>query len=73
MKKKRRSFNSLEKINERDWTLEQWRKLMWTYEQRFTELQSDGVRRASGEVMHPSFLTVQACVGGYDVGAASLG
>lgn len=52
----------------KDWTLEQWKKVMWSDESRFTLFQSDGrirVRREAGEVMHPSCLvpTVQACGG----------
>ncbi len=52
----------------KDWTLEQWKKVMWSDESRFTLFQSDGrirVRREADEVMHPSCLvpTVQACGG----------
>ena len=52
----------------KDWTLEQWKKVMWSDESRFTQFQSDGrirVRRESDEVMHPSCLvpTVQTCGG----------
>ncbi len=49
----------------KDWTLEQWKKVMWSDESRFTLFQSDGrirVRREANEVMHPSCL-VQACGG----------
>ena len=46
--------------------LEQWEKVMWSDESRFTLFHSDGrimVRREADEVMHPSclVLTVQAC------------
>uniref|UniRef100_A0A3B5RET6 Tc1-like transposase DDE domain-containing protein n=1 Tax=Xiphophorus maculatus TaxID=8083 RepID=A0A3B5RET6_XIPMA len=52
----------------KDWTLEEWKRVMWSDESRFTLFQSDGrirVRREAGEVMHPSCLvpTVQACGG----------
>ena len=43
----------------KDWTLEQWKKVMWSDESRFTLFQSDGrirVRREADEVMHPSCL-----------------
>ncbi|KAF7659613.1 hypothetical protein LDENG_00295490 [Lucifuga dentata] len=43
----------------KDWTLEQWKKLMWSDESRFTLFQSNGcirVRREADEVMHPSCL-----------------
>ncbi|KAF7646280.1 hypothetical protein LDENG_00190250 [Lucifuga dentata] len=44
---------------QKDWTLEQWKKVMWSDESRFTLFQSDGrirVRREVDEVMHPSCL-----------------
>ncbi|KAF7652311.1 hypothetical protein LDENG_00098550 [Lucifuga dentata] len=52
----------------KDWTLELWKKVMWSDESRFTLFQSDGhirVRREADEVMHPSCLvpTIQACGG----------
>ncbi|KAK1786370.1 hypothetical protein P4O66_017607 [Electrophorus voltai] len=52
----------------KDWTLEQWKKVMWSNESSFTLFQSDGrirVRREAAEVMHPSCLvsTIQACGG----------
>ena len=52
-----------------DWTLEQWKKVMWSDESRFALFQSDGrirVRREADEVMHPSRLVpiVQTCGGG---------
>ena len=71
----------------KDWTLEQWKKVMWSNESRFTLFQSDGcirVRREGNEVMHPSCLvfTVQACWGSVmiwgwfswsDLGSVTLG
>lgn len=52
----------------KDWTLEQWKKVMWSDESRFTRFQSDGrirVRREADEMMLSSCLvpTVQACGG----------
>ena len=52
----------------KDWTLDQWKKVMWSDESRLTLFQSDGsirVRREADEVMHPSCLVpiVQACGG----------
>ncbi len=43
----------------KDWTLEQWKKVIRSDESRFTLFQSDGrirVRREANEVMHPSCL-----------------
>ena len=43
----------------KDWTVEDWKKVMWSDESRLTLFQSDGsirVRREAGEVMHPSCL-----------------
>ena len=71
----------------KDWTLEQWKKVMWSNESRFTLFQSDGcirVRREGNKVMHPSCLvfTVQACWGSVmiwgwfswsDLGSVTLG
>ena len=52
----------------KEWTLQQWKKVMWSDESRFTLFQSDGgirVRREADEVIHPSWIlsTVQACGG----------
>ena len=52
----------------KDWTLEQWTKVMWSDESRFTLFQRDGrirVRREADEVMPPSCLvpTAQTCGG----------
>ena len=52
----------------KDWTLEQWKKIMWSDEYRFILLQRDGrisIRREADEVMPPSCLvpTIQACGG----------
>ncbi len=52
----------------KDWTLEQWKKVMWSDESKFTLFQSYGrirVRREADKVMHPSCLvpTIQACGG----------
>ena len=54
----------------KDWTLEQWKKVMWSDESRFILFQSDGrvrVRREADEVMHPSCLvpTVQFSISLY--------
>ena len=46
-------------MEHKDWTLEQWKKVMWSDESRFTLFQSDGgirVRREADEVMHSSWL-----------------
>lgn len=50
------------------WTMEQWKKIMWSDESRFTLLQSDRcimVRRKANKMMHPRCLTpkVQTCGG----------
>ena len=61
-----------------DWTLEQWKKVMWSDESRFTLFQSDGrirVRGDADEVMPSSCLvpTVQTCGGQcYDLGLLQL-
>ena len=52
----------------KDWTLEQWKTVIWSVESRFTLFESDGhirVKREADEVMHSSCLvpTVQACGG----------
>ncbi|KAK1801925.1 hypothetical protein P4O66_022551 [Electrophorus voltai] len=63
---RQRTQNRFQNAREhKDWTLEQWKKVMWS-ESRLTLFQSDGrirVRREAAEVMHPSCLvpTVQAC------------
>ena len=51
-----------------DWTVEQWKQVMWTDESSLTLFQSDGcirVRREVDEVMHPSCLetTTHTCGG----------
>ena len=56
------------KKRHKDWTLEQWKKVMWPGESRFTLLPSDGrirARREVDEAMHPLCLVpnVQACGG----------
>ncbi|KAK1796177.1 hypothetical protein P4O66_009256, partial [Electrophorus voltai] len=43
----------------KDWTLEQWKKVMWSDKSRCTLFKSDGGIRVRGEVaevMHPSCL-----------------
>uniref|UniRef100_A0A8C9RQZ3 Transposase Tc1-like domain-containing protein n=1 Tax=Scleropages formosus TaxID=113540 RepID=A0A8C9RQZ3_SCLFO len=62
----KKGFNFLRSI--KNWTLEQWKKAMWSDESRFTLFQSDGsirVRREADEMMHPLCLvpTVQTCGG----------
>ena len=55
-------------LEHKDWTVEQWKKVMWSDKIRFTLFQSNGrvrVRREMHEVIHPSCIvpTVQASGG----------
>ncbi len=67
--KRKKGFVRLKLAREHNkWTLEQWKKVMWSDESRFTLFQSDGrirVRREADELMHSSCLvpTAQACGG----------
>ena len=57
----KKRFNLLGRIK----ILEQWKKIMWSDESRFTLIQIDGcitVRGEADEVMHPSCLVPSAPV-----------
>ena len=59
----------------KDWTLEQWKKVMWSDESRFTLFQSDGhigVRREADEVLHPSCLQYKLWGHFHDLGLLQL-